>query len=86
VFDATRFHKWHISVCPMRWIRPNRCSYEADTSAAIYLDEESNAFLEEINPGNSVNGVILFDIPKDAQIVKLELHDSAFSGGVTVNV
>jgi Domain of unknown function (DUF4352) len=52
----------------------------------MYLEGDSHAFLEDINPGNSVNGIIVFDIPKDATIVKLELHDSAFSGGVVVNV
>ena len=60
--------------------------YDADGAAGMYLEGDSHAFLEEINPGNSVNGIIVFDIPKDAQIVKLELHDSAFSGGVVVNV
>jgi hypothetical protein len=60
--------------------------YEADSAAAIYLGQDSKSFLENINPGNAVNGVIIFDIPKDGKIVKLELHDSAFSGGVTVNV
>ncbi len=58
---------------------------EADGAAGIYLEDDSRAFLEDINPGNSVNGIV-FDIPKDAQIAKLELHDSAFSGGVVVNV
>ncbi len=60
--------------------------YEADSAAGIYLEDDSRAFLEDINPGNSVNGIVVFDIPKDAQIAKLELHDSAFSGGVVVNV
>jgi len=60
--------------------------YDADTGAAIYLEEDSSAFLEDINPGNSVKGVVVFDIPKGAKIVKLELHDSALSGGVIVNV
>ncbi len=60
--------------------------YDADGEAGIYLGEESNAFLEDINPGNSVSGIVIFDIPKGAKIVKLELHDSAFSGGVVVNV
>jgi hypothetical protein len=60
--------------------------YDADGVAGMYLDEDSRAFLEDINPGNSVNGIIVFDIPKDASIVKVELHDSAFSGGVVVNV
>ncbi len=54
--------------------------YEADGAAGIHLEEDSRAFLEDINPGNSVNGIVVFDIPKDGQIVKLELHDSAFSG------
>jgi hypothetical protein len=60
--------------------------YDADGAAGIYLDSDSHAFLEDINPGNSVNGIVVFDIPKDAKIVKLELHDSSFSGGVVVNV
>ena len=60
--------------------------YEADSAAAIYLGQDNKSFLENINPGNGVNGVVLFDIPKDGKIVKLELHDSALSGGVTVNL
>ena len=60
--------------------------YEADSAAAIYLGQYNKSFLENINPGNGVNGVVLFDIPKDGKIVKLELHDSALSGGVTVNL
>ncbi len=60
--------------------------YEADSSAAIYLEGDSRSFFEDINPGNSVNGVVVFDIPKDAAITKLELDDSAFSGGVVTKV
>jgi Domain of unknown function (DUF4352) len=59
--------------------------YDADTEAAIYLDD-AQTFLEEINPGNSVNGIVAFDIPKSAKPTRLELHDSAFSGGVEVEV
>jgi hypothetical protein len=57
--------------------------FDADTEAAIYLDD-SQTFLEEINPGNAVNGIVVFDIPKSAKPARLELHDSAFSGGVEV--
>lgn len=57
--------------------------FSADGGAAIYL-EDSNSFLNEINPGNTVNGTLVFDMPLDAAIAKLELHDSLFSGGVTV--
>ncbi|GAA4693852.1 protein of unknown function (DUF4190) [Promicromonospora umidemergens] len=57
--------------------------FAADTEAAIYLDD-SNSFLNEINPGNSVMGVVVFDVPADVKLSQLELHDSAFSGGVEV--
>lgn len=60
-------------------------THSADSEAAIYLDE-SNSFLNEINPGNKVDGVVVFDIPKDATPATLELHDSMFSGGVQVAV
>jgi hypothetical protein len=56
--------------------------FSADTEAGIYADSKS--FVEEINPGNSVRGVLLFDIPKGAKPARLELHDSYFSGGVEV--
>jgi hypothetical protein len=46
----------------------------------------SDAWLEEINPGNSVDGVIPFDVPEGVSPVSIELHDSMFSSGVTVDV
>jgi archaellum component FlaG (FlaF/FlaG flagellin family) len=58
--------------------------FSADTGAAIYL-KDSQSFLNDINPGNQVKGVVVFDVPKTASAFqKIELHDSAFSGGVTV--
>jgi hypothetical protein len=57
--------------------------FSADTEAAIYLGD-SRSFLEQINPGNTVKGIVVFDIPKAASPVRIELHDSAFSGGVDV--
>lgn len=60
--------------------------FSADTMAGIDANEGDNAFLDQINPGNSVTGIVVFDIPKTAKIAKLELHDSPFSDGVTVTV
>lgn len=59
--------------------------HSADSSAAIYL-ESSESFFTEINPGNTVDAVVVFDIPADAVPAALELHDSLFSGGVTVTL
>lgn len=57
--------------------------FSADTEAQFYLDD-GNAIYEEINPGNKVEGIVVFDIPLDARPARLELHDSIFSGGVDV--
>ncbi|WP_460363411.1 DUF4352 domain-containing protein [Actinocorallia lasiicapitis] len=59
--------------------------YSADTEAAIYLDN-SKSLYEEINPGNAVKGIVLFDLPAGATPSRLELHDSFLSGGVTVTL
>jgi hypothetical protein len=59
--------------------------FESDSEAAIYL-QNSNSLWEEINPGNKVKGIVVFDLPKSARAAKLELHDSAFSGGVDVSL
>jgi len=58
--------------------------FQADSEAVIAMGEESKSFLEEINPGNGVNGILVFDVPRDVKIKSIELHDSMFSGGVTV--
>ena len=54
-----------------------------DTAADLY-DSDSQTWLKDINPGNALTGNVYFDIPKDATLEYLELHDSAFSSGVKV--
>ncbi|MBT2445604.1 DUF4352 domain-containing protein [Streptomyces sp. ISL-43] len=63
----------------------NSSKYSADTAAALYLDK-SESFLNQINPGNTVDGIVVFDIPKTAAPVRIELHDSLFSGGTTIDL
>jgi hypothetical protein len=41
---------------------------------------------DSINPGNSMTGTIVFDVPEDAVIEFAGLHDSALSGGVLVDL
>jgi hypothetical protein len=59
--------------------------FSADTEAAIYL-EDSSSLYEEINPGNTLNSKVVFDVPAGTTPSSIELHDSAFSGGVTVSL
>lgn len=61
--------------------------FSADDTATMYNSEDSTStWYSDINPGNSVSGVIVFDLPKDQTPVSAELHDSAFSNGVKVNL
>ncbi len=57
--------------------------FSADSEAALYL-EDSASFYEEINPGNTLNSKVIFDVPSGTIPTAIELHDSMFSGGVTV--
>ena len=58
--------------------------FSNDSGAEIYANSEAQTFLQEINPGNAVTGKLVFDVPKSTKLVRLELHDSIFSGGVEV--
>lgn len=54
--------------------------FAADTEAMITNDESSDIWLEEINPGNTVSGALIFDIPRGADASRLELSSSDLFG------
>lgn len=60
---------------------------EADGTASLMANSEADSFLEEINPGNTLKSVVVvYDIAPDQKLQTVILHDSPFSGGVTVSV
>ncbi|NVI92872.1 DUF4352 domain-containing protein [Actinomadura sp. BRA 177] len=58
--------------------------FDADPEASLWTDKESKSFLQQINPGNSVKGRLIYDVPRGTKLKAIELHDSMWSGGVTV--
>jgi Domain of unknown function (DUF4352) len=60
--------------------------FKTDTTAGLYANNNADVFLNDINPGNQVTGVIVYDIPQNGKLAKLELHDSPFSSGATVQL
>ncbi len=60
--------------------------YSSDSEATIDVSPTDNTFFNPINPGNTVSGVIVFDVPKGVTPTVAELHDSGFSGGVKVSL
>ncbi|HZB51628.1 MAG TPA: DUF4352 domain-containing protein, partial [Mycobacteriales bacterium] len=53
-------------------------------SARLYFPDQT--LWDEVRPGESVRGTMVFDIPADRQAVALELHDGIASGGVVVRL
>lgn len=60
--------------------------FAPDSEATLYHNQDNDVWISEINPGNAVEGVIVFDLPAGAQPTQAQLHDSAFSGGVEVEL
>ncbi len=57
---------------------------DADDGALIYLPNGVGEAFEQVNPGISITATVPFQVPALGKITKFILHDSAFSGGVTV--
>lgn len=58
--------------------------YSVDTGAGIYANKDYSTFLEQINPGNTVKGKLVFDIPAGAKLESVVLHESMFTPGIKV--
>ncbi|MBU9766578.1 DUF4352 domain-containing protein [Mycobacterium sp. TNTM28] len=61
-------------------------SFETDASAQIALGDSDIPVWDNINPGNAVDVSLVYDMPAAAVPARIELHDSMFSGGVTVEL
>jgi hypothetical protein len=58
--------------------------YSVDSGAAIYANKESSTFLAQINPGNTVKGKLVFDVPQGTKLASVVLHESMYTAGVRV--
>ncbi|QIN29936.1 DUF4352 domain-containing protein [Brevibacterium luteolum] len=58
-------------------------TYASDSEAGIYAGEDS-LLLEEINPGNTASGTIVFDVPADVTPDRLIFEGGFFSTPVEV--
>ena len=57
--------------------------YGANSAADMYMND---AGFGDINPGNAIQVRVAFDVPPRTSPAELELHDSMFSGGVSVRL
>lgn len=59
--------------------------YSADSMAGASLPGNEVLF-NQINPGNQVKGILVFDAPKGTKLTQIEFHDSFLSGGVKASL
>lgn len=59
--------------------------FEADSMATSEASDNVGIW-DNINPGNSIQVNLVFDMPKAVEPVKVKLHDGYFSNGVSVNL
>ncbi|GIM95483.1 DUF4352 domain-containing protein [Paractinoplanes toevensis] len=57
-----------------------------DEIAGVYANHDTQTFLQKLDPGERVAGKLVFDVPEQVELTRLELHDSLLSGGVKVTV
>ncbi|HEX2804646.1 MAG TPA: DUF4352 domain-containing protein [Kineosporiaceae bacterium] len=58
--------------------------YPSSGAAAMFLGAEAKGFLQQIDPGNAVTGVVVFDVPRGTKLTTLKLHNAPHSRGVNV--
>ncbi len=63
----------------------NGREYAAHNMANMWMNS-GLSIMGDINPGNAIQVKIAFDVPPGTQATELELHDSMFSGGVSVRL
>jgi hypothetical protein len=56
--------------------------YRSDDEAWLYL---GNA-VTDVNPGDTVDTAVVFDVPKDTEVKSIELHDGPTTKGVTIGL
>ncbi|QIM15437.1 DUF4352 domain-containing protein [Leucobacter insecticola] len=61
-------------------------SFNADTTATLYDQSNSDVWITEINPGNAIEGGIIFDLPADAVATTLKVSGGGFSGSEEINI
>ncbi len=83
----------NVGTQPQRFLDVNQkaisatgAGFAADSKAAYVASDGHPMSLTPVNPGNTMTGVMVYDVPKDTKITKMELHETTVSRGVTVKV
>jgi len=61
-------------------------TYNADVTATLYASGDASTWVAAINPGNAVQGPVLFDVPTGTKPTTLLVADNAFTTGSPITI
>jgi hypothetical protein len=61
-------------------------SFISDSEAGLYANQDPNVFLNDINPGNKVQILVVYDIPPTSRIQDLEVHENPSTKGAIIKI
>ncbi|MBB2944674.1 hypothetical protein FB565_004407 [Actinoplanes lutulentus] len=64
----------------------NGVAYAAADQAAVFLNDHSPTLLNEIAPGETVTGVLPFDVPTEVELVEVSVHGALSTPGVRITL
>jgi hypothetical protein len=69
---------------PQKVYDAEKNEYTADAVAGTYANTDQPTFLADINPGSTMTGELVFDVPPGTKPTSVELHESMSTPGVRV--
>jgi hypothetical protein len=60
--------------------------YNADLPAGVVANQNIDGLWSTVPTGHKVSGTVVYDVPKQTHIAKVELHDSALSKGTQITL
>ncbi|GAB2599229.1 hypothetical protein Aab01nite_75500 [Paractinoplanes abujensis] len=60
--------------------------FSTDIQAEVFVNNEARNFLDEIAPGSQVKGSLVFDVPDEATLTTVVLHESFSSPGARISL
>lgn len=70
--QAENFHSGQVV------LKSGEREFEPDGTAALYLPQNSAMLFDKINPGNTLKGAVVFDLPAGTPLETLEFRGSLF--------
>jgi eukaryotic-like serine/threonine-protein kinase len=77
--ESRQLNEWQVALHDSAGER-----HTADVAARWFVEQET--LWDSVDPGNTIRGTLVFDIPADAEPVRLEFHDTVLSGGVELEL